>query len=113
FSKALDEFVNVYMRNGSVWFTCCHQELFQVEEAIRPTLMSLGTQILGVTSDRDAALAMAKQLVPIDPDMVKRYEPIYASHLGVSEVIDTRPVNYTPQEQQYLASNTFTSKRLF
>jgi hypothetical protein len=45
--------------------------------------------------------------------MVKRYEPIYASHMGISEVVDTRPVNYTPQEQQFLFSNTFTNTRLF
>jgi hypothetical protein len=113
FAKSLDELINVYARNCMVWLTLCHQELFQLEERIRPTLMSLGTQILGVTSDRDAALAMAKQLVPIDPDMVKRYDPIYASHMGLSEVIDTRPVTYTPQEQQFLASNKFTDKRLF
>jgi hypothetical protein len=113
FAKALDELINVYARNGMVWLTLAHQELFQIEERIQPTLMSLGTQILGVTSDRNAALAMAKQLFPIDPHRVKRYDAVYASFQGVSSVIDERPVNFTPEEQHYLASNVFTDKRLF
>lgn len=113
FAKALDELINVYARNSMVWLTLAHQELFQIEERIQPTLMSLGTQILGVTSDRNAALAMAKQLVPVDPNKVKRYDSIYATSRGISEVIDTRPVTLTPEEQHYVASNMLTSKRLF
>lgn len=113
FAKALDELINVYARNSMVWLTLAHQELFQIEQRIQPTLMSLGTQILGVTSDRNAALAMAKQLFPIDPNKVKRYDAIYATSRGISEVIDTRPVTFTPEEQHYVASNLLTGKRLF
>ncbi len=113
FAKALDELVNVYARNGMIWLTLAHQELFQLEERIQPTLMSLGTQILGVTSDRNAALAMARQLFPVDPHRVKRYDAVYASFQGIASVIDQRPVNFTPEEQHYLASNVFTGKRLF
>jgi hypothetical protein len=113
FAKALDELINVYARNCMVWLTLAHQELFQIEASIQPGLMSLGTQILGVTSDRNAALAMAKQLFAFDPDKVKRYDPIYGSFMGMPDVIDTRPVTLTPQEQQEVGSNEFTSKRLF
>lgn len=113
FAKALDELINVYARNGMVWLTLAHQELFQIEARIQPTLMSLGTQILGVTSDRNAALTMAKQLFPIDPHRVKRYDPIYSNSRGFSTVIDERPVTFTPEEQHYIASNILTSKRLF
>jgi len=113
FSRVLDELLNVWARNGMVWLTLAHQELFQLEERIQQSLMSLGTQVLGVTSDRKAALAVAQQLYPYDPDNVRRYEPIYANYMGISNVIDERPVDYSIQEQQYLASNVFTNKRLF
>lgn len=113
FANALDELINVYGRNCMIWLTLAHQELFQLEERIQKSLMSLGTQILGVTSDRDAALTLAKQLLPIDPYKVKRYEPVYSSFMGEVSVIDKRPVEFTLPEQQYLASYQFTQQRLF
>ncbi len=91
-----------------VWLTLAHQELFQLDERIQQSLMSLGTQILGVTSDRKAALALAQQLYPYDPTKVKRFEPVYNGR-GIASVFGGRTVDYTIQEQQYLASNEFTS----
>lgn len=113
FANALDELVNVYARNCMIWLTLAHQELFQLEERIQKSLMSLGTQILGVTSDMNAALALAKQLLPIDPYKIKRYEPVYTSYMGEALIIDERPVEFTLPEQQYVASYQFTTKRLF
>jgi hypothetical protein len=113
FATVLDELINVYARNCMIWLCLAHQELFQLEERIQKSLMSLGTQIIGVTSDMNAALALAKQLVPIDPYKIKRYEPVYSNYMGQSTVIDERPVEFTLPEQQYLASYQFTRKRLF
>jgi len=113
FAKTLDELINVYARNCMVWLTISHQELFQLDEQTQKTLMSLGTQILGVTSDGESALQLAKQLLPIDPLLVKRYDPMYASSMGVSEIIDYRPVEFSVQEQQLLSSEHFKNLRLF
>lgn len=113
FASALDELINVYARNAMIWLCLCHQELFQLEERIQQTLMSLGTQILGVTSDMNAALSVAKQLFRINPYRIKRYEPVYGSISGLPKVIDNRPVEFTIPEQQYEAAYELTSLRLF
>jgi hypothetical protein len=53
-AKELDEFINVYMRQHTIWFTTAHQELYQIDEQLRNTLLSLGTYILGSTSSMAA-----------------------------------------------------------
>lgn len=104
FAQDLDELINVIARNYRVWLTIAHQEMFQLDERTQKTLMTMGTQIFGSTSDMDAALSLARHFFRIDPAKVKRYEPVYSSYQGVTEVIDERPVEYTIEEQQYLKS---------
>jgi hypothetical protein len=31
-AQDLDEFINVYMRQHTIWFTAAHQELYQIDE---------------------------------------------------------------------------------
>jgi hypothetical protein len=42
-AQELDEFINVYMRQHQIWFTAAHQELYQIDEQLRNTVLSLGT----------------------------------------------------------------------
>jgi hypothetical protein len=100
----LDELINVRMRSHMIWLCTAYQEAYQLDERTQKTLLTLGTQILGSTSDMDTALATAKQFFPIDPLKVKRYEPVYGSMFGMPQVLDHRPVEYTVEEQQLLAS---------
>ena len=113
FARALNELTNVYMRNCMVWLTLAHQEPWQVGAYTRRTLMSLGTQILGVTSDMDAALAMARQYFSFEPDWIRRYEPVWMSGPMGAFVVDYRPVEFTVEEQQYLTSEFFKKLRTF
>lgn len=113
FSSELDELINVLARNYMVWLTLAHQELFQLGEHVQKTLMAMGTQMLGVTSDRDAALALARQFFRYDPYWIKKTEPIYATTLGVSNVIDYRSVEFTMDEQTVLNSYHFTDQGKF
>lgn len=113
FAADLDELINVIARNYRVWLTIAHQEMFQLDEKIQKTLMTMGTQIFGSTSDMDAALSSARHFFRADPYMVKRQEPIYVTHGGVSEVIDYRFVDLTIEEQQYLKSYEIKDQRAF
>ncbi len=113
FASELDELINVLARNYMIWLTLAHQELFQMDEHIQKTLMAMGTQMLGVTSDRDAALTLARQFFRYSPYWVKKYEPIYATDRGVSNVIDYRSVEFTMDEQTVLNSYHFTDQGKF
>jgi hypothetical protein len=63
----LDEFINQHMRGHNIWLTCVHQELHQIDEQLRNTLLSLGTYIIGGTSSMDSARILADALFFRDP----------------------------------------------
>jgi hypothetical protein len=98
--KDLDELINVIARNYRIWLTIAHQEQFQLTERIQKTFMTMGTQILGSTSDRDAAISSAKQFFRYDPYWVKKYEPAAAG--------STRSEEFTIEEQFLIYSYYFT-----
>ena len=113
FASDLDDLINVLARNYMVWLTIAHQEMFQLEERARKTLMAMGTQILGVTSDRDAALTLAREFFRFDPSWVKKEEPIYSTSHGVSTVIDYHSVEFTVEEQTILRSYAISDQGRF
>ena len=100
FAADLDELINVVARNCMVWLTIAHQELFQLSKPAQKTLLAMGTQILGVTNDRDAALVLARHFFPYDPHRVKKNT-------------DYGTVEFTLQEQEYLNSNIFMGQGRF
>jgi hypothetical protein len=100
-AQELDEFINVYMRQHTIWFTAAHQELYQIDEQLRNTLLSLGTYILGGTSSMESARTLADALFSRDPWLVKHWRPVYGritSH-SLLEVIDYEP-EFLPLEEQ-------------
>ncbi len=115
FASDLDELINVIARNYSIWLTIAHQELFQFSERLQKTLMSMGTQILGATSDQEAALFLSRLFYRYDPYLVKKREPIYFStgFSGLPMVIDYRSVEFTLDEQQIMHSYDFSDQALF
>jgi hypothetical protein len=100
-AQELDEFINVYMRQHTIWFTAAHQELYQIDEQLRNTLLSLGTYILGGTSSMESARDLADALFFRDPWVVKHWEPVWGKpHPWSSlEIIDLKPV-FLPLEEQ-------------
>lgn len=96
--KELDELINVIARNYRVWLTIAHQEQFQLLENIQKSLMTLGTQILGATSDWEASLNSAKQFFRYDPYWVKKTEVFESG---------SRTVEFTIEEQALMYSYKF------
>src|ERR687895_14768 len=76
-AQDLDEFINVYMRQHTIWFTAAHQELYQLDEQLRNTLLSLGTYIIGGTSSMESARELADALYFRNPYKVKDYRLVY------------------------------------
>lgn len=113
FASDLDDLINVIARNYMVWLAIVHQELFQLDERARKTLMAMGTQILGVTSDRDAALTLAREFFRFDPAWVKKSEPVYSASHGVSNIIDYRTVEFAIEEQTLLRSYAVSGQGRF
>ena len=110
FASDLDELVNILARNFQVWLFLAIQEIFQVDEKSRKTLLTMGTKILGVTTDTESALALAQALIGFDPSLIKYFEPIYDMR---GTVIDVAPQYWTIQEQQLLAARTLQTLKPF
>src|ERR671914_2082667 len=100
-AQDLDEFINVYMRQHTIWFTAAHQELYQIDEQLRNTMLSLGTYIIGGTSSMQSARELADALYFRDPFRVKDAEPIYGRRYQHPrlEVIDVR-LHFMPLAEQ-------------
>jgi hypothetical protein len=100
----LDELINVIARNYRVWLTLAHQEMFQFDERTQKTLLTMGTQIFGSTADLDTAINVARTFYKVDPYKVKRYEPMYGSVLGMPNVLDYRPIEFSIEEQHLMVA---------
>lgn len=118
FEQDLGWLLNMYARNFNVWLTLAHQERFQLSEENNGALDGMGTQVLGVTSSRDAADELAKMYFARDPFQTKYREPIYASVSdglgGASPVqIDWRTHFLPLNEQSEINARHFMSLRPF
>lgn len=106
FDREFNDLCNTWMRQGKVHLTCAYQEPYQVSEYTKQTTMSLGTQILGVTTDHRAAIDLAERHFPIDQTRVKAWRANV--HFGLPE-----PIYMTVEEQLHVSAHIFKSLRLF
>jgi hypothetical protein len=103
-AQELDEFINVYMRQHTIWFSCAHQELYQIDEQLRNTLLSLGTYIIGGTSSMDSARELANALYFRSPYKVKDYHTVFVPERLYKDPI-MEPVYMPLEEQTELSAN--------
>lgn len=108
FDREFNDLCNTWMRQGRIHLTCAYQEPYQLSDYTLKTTMSLGTQIMGVVADMDAALSLAKQYFPVDPWRVKIMR---ARQSGPA--IELEPEFMSTEEQHYLGAEYFKSMRLF
>jgi hypothetical protein len=99
----LDELINRIARNYMIWLTLCHQELYQVNESIQKTLLTMGTQMFGSTTDLWAAIQLSRRYFRYNPYLVKKYQPVYDR----CTVIDYTSTEFTMDEQAYLKGLRF------
>lgn len=110
FAADLDELINVLARNYSVWLLLALQELFQVDEKSRKTLLTMGTKIIGVTTDSEAALTLAGAFMPYDPTLIKHFDPVYDMR---GTIVDFTPRYWSIEEQLLLAARAFQTLKPF
>lgn len=103
----LDELINKVARNNMVWLTLAHQELYQLGEQIQKTLLSMGAQILGITSDLDAATVLARRFYRYRPYLVKKHVPVWQNVMQTPEVIDYTSEEFSLEEQERLEAFRF------
>jgi hypothetical protein len=73
----LDEFLNVYMRNHHIFFTCALQSLFQVDEKLLNSLLSLGNYAVARVATLEEARAWADLLFAKDPFRLKHCHKVW------------------------------------
>jgi len=111
-AEDLQELISRLGRAYGVNTVIAHQGLFQVAEGIQNLLMGMGNQLIGQLSNPDDAVRVARQFMRYDPYQVKKTEKVWhtihplpiLSYFGGPEypypaVIDTRTVEFTPDEQ--------------
>ncbi len=119
----LDELINRISRSHAVWLTLAGQELFQLPEQLRQTVLSTGTVLFGQTSDYQTAEELARRYYTYDPYKVKKYEAVhgvvepvgsrYLSSPAVHGIVDWRTTEFSPWEQNYLHSRHFLTLPAF
>lgn len=113
FARDLDELVNVIGRNYSLHLALCTQGLHQLSPTTQKTLLTMGTQILGVAADIAAAKYLAEQFCAIDPYRVKREENVWGHGPVGPKVLETRPVDMPLEEQILLAAQDLMGLKPF
>jgi hypothetical protein len=84
------------------------QEHYQLSERLFKTLMGSGTVMVGRTSDMEAAVKIAKELMDDDPQRrVKRYDPVYNSQ---GEVVAERRVDLSLEEKYLQDAKLFKNQ---
>jgi hypothetical protein len=119
----LDEFINVYMRNHHIWLTVAHQSLYQIDEALRYTLLSLGNYAFGRAATMPEARLLADVLYRTNPYLVKHWRKVWGSEPVLSPggriigsehvVIDHEPEFMPLEEQQERFAQRITKQGLF
>lgn len=113
FARDLDELINVYARNYGIWTTLAHQELFQLSPETQRTLLTMGTQVFGVTADMEAAKRVAEQFFALDPYRVKRMDNVWGSGGFGSVIVEEREAHMPLEEQILLGAQRLMSLQPF
>jgi hypothetical protein len=83
----LYEFINQYMRNNNIWLTVAQQAIYQVDEQLRNTLLSLGNYVFGRVATMEEARVLADALFANDVYRVKHYRNVWGK-------VDLPPTRY-------------------
>jgi hypothetical protein len=87
--------------------------MFQIDERIQKTLMTMGTQIFGVTTDTEASYNLARQFFRYNPYLIKKFERVWMADMMGPYVVDHKTVEFTPEEQILLGSYKFMDQGRF
>jgi hypothetical protein len=78
-AELLDEFIQQYLRGQNIWLTVSHQSIYQIDEQLRNTLLSLGSYMFGRAATMPEARILADVLFKRDPYLVKHWRKVWMS----------------------------------
>lgn len=118
FVEELDALINVVARSHRVWLTIALQEAWQVSENIIKALMTMGTQIVGTTSDPETAKRLASYFYEYEPTWVRKRQNVYMNmpvgrYMNEIQTIDEHTTEFSVDEQLTLQSYTISKQGLF
>jgi len=100
----IDEMINRLSRGYRVMLTLAHQELYQLSKRMQKSLMSLGTQIIGSTTDVESSRLLQERFSQFDPLRVKKQEAVFDRGAPTEYM---RDIEYSYQEQLFMDSRRF------
>jgi hypothetical protein len=118
-AELLDDFINQYMRNHHIWLTVAHQSLYQLDQQLRNTLLSLGTYVIGRAATMSEARLLADVLYKTDPYLVKHWRKVWMGGGSLhGRPLEPYVVDYEPEfmplaEQQERFAQAITDQGLF
>lgn len=114
FARDIDTLVNFHGRNRKLYLAFATQEMFALSPETQKTLLTMGTQVHGLTADMESAKQLAEQFFALDPYRVKRIENVWGSGgLGGSVVVEEREAFMPVDEQVLLAAQELLALRPF
>lgn len=78
-AQDINRFISINSRNAQIWMTVMNQEMNQLSPDLQDALMTMGTQVYGVTSDVFAARKIAERFYPYAPKRLKDREAQWAT----------------------------------
>jgi hypothetical protein len=114
FAQDLDHLINILMRNSNLWVTAAHQQMWQLGHRSRETLLSMGTQLIGLVSDHETAELLARRYAAqIDPYRIKRLRNVWMQDVIGPYVVEREPVEFPIDEQVFATARAFLRLRPF
>jgi hypothetical protein len=117
FAQEIIELLYIFARNMRICPVLITQDPLPFGEYARQALLSVGTHFVGPVHNFDAALLLARALIPHDPMKVKYWHPIYMNVTDYTkpiptsqrswtfqqsvQIVDYRPEFYALPEQEY------------
>ena len=118
-AELLDEFIQQYLRGQNIWLTVSHQSIYQIDEQLRNTLLSLGSYMFGRAATMPEARILADVLFKRDPYLVKHWRKVWMSGGSLHGlplppfVVDEEPEFMPLEEQQERFAQYLTEQGLF
>jgi len=113
FARDIDALVNFHGRNRKLYLAFATQEMFALSPETQKTLLTMGTQVHGITADMESAKQLAEQFFALDPYRVKRIENVWGSGGYGSVIVEEREAFMPLDEQVLLAAQEWMALRPF
>jgi hypothetical protein len=101
-SDFIDDLVNRISRNNNLLLTLAHQEMYQIPDKLKPTLMGMGAQVIGSTNDKETIREYTIHFGHYDPYKVKQANPRFMKWLQTGEQLQFMSRDDQIEEQSKL-----------